>query len=544
MKLSRIKQLALLASGFRDFVQHPVTYPQAIHELRQRLANRENHFIDFAKRLIYDIPGSPLRRLLLWAGCKYGDLQANVRLHGIEKTLERLRGEGVYLTLEEFKSVTPVCRRGLTLHTQVTDFENPFLMGRRIEGSSSGSRGKSTRAVYDWDFITEESAHELLLYAMHGVLDAPLALWYPVLPGVAGIHNLFMNMKLGVVPEKWFSHLPIRLKDVSLETRLTLEFLYWGGRAWGLPVPWPEYVDLSGARRVVEWMEGAQKRNGISVVRTYGSSGVRIAQAALERGADLKGSVIFTGGEPLNESRRRFIESAGLKVYPRYVATETGLIGATCPNRSSADDMHLYTDRLALIPQDRGAGGREGQVQCFLFTTLSAHTARIMLNTELGDCGRLNTQRCGCLFGEIGFDVHLSNVHSYDKLTVEGMSLLTSELDSMISACLEEMGAPPDCYQFWEKQDNDGLNRLVIAVSPEVKHLDEKKLIGAILDKLQRANPRTALASRFWKRAGVLQVIRDRPRLSDRQKLLPVLKKREPSLIEEKHVSPTPPPRQ
>jgi hypothetical protein len=288
MRLSRIKQLALLASGFRDFVKHPVTYPQAVHEISQRLANRENHFIDFAKRLIYDIPDSPLCRLLLWAGCDYSDLQASVRSHGIEKTLEQLRGEGVYLTLEEFKSLTPVCRQGLTLPTRVTDFENPFLMGRRIEGASSGSRGKSTRAVYDWDFITEESAHELLLYTLHGVQDAPLALWYPVLPGVAGIHNLFMSLKLGVVPEKWFSHLPTRLTDVSLETRLTLEFLYWGGRAWGLPVPRPEHVDLSGARKVVEWMEGARKRNGISVVRTYGSSGVRIAQAALERGQTSK----------------------------------------------------------------------------------------------------------------------------------------------------------------------------------------------------------------------------------------------------------------
>ncbi|MBZ5554629.1 MAG: hypothetical protein LAO21_18075 [Acidobacteriia bacterium] len=543
MRLSRIKQLALLASGFRDFVQNPVTYPQAVHELTQRLANRENHFIDFAKRLMYDIPGSPLRRLLVWAGCEFSDLQANVRSHGIEKTLEGLRDEGVYLTLEEFKSLTPICRPGLTLHTRGTDFENPFLMGRRIEGSSSGSRGKSTRAVYDWDFIAEESAHELLLYTLHGVLQAPLALWYPVLPGVAGIHNLFMNLKLGVVPEKWFSHLPTRFADVSLETRLTLEFLYWGGRACGLPVPRPEYVDLSGARRIVEWMEGARKTNGLSVVRTYGSSAVRIAQAALEKGTDLEGSVIFTGGEPLTESRRRFIESAGLKAYPRYVATETGLIGAACPHRSVVDDMHLYTDRVALIPLGQEAGTREGQVERFLFTTLSAHTARIMLNTELGDCGRLNTQRCGCLFGEIGFDVHLSNVHSYEKLTVEGMSLLTSELDSMISASLEEMGAPPDCYQFWEMQEHEGLSRVVIAVSPDVKHLDEDRLIGAILEKLRRANPRTALASRFWNQAGVFRVIRERPRLTEWQKLLPALKRREPSSIEENHVSATPAPR-
>lgn len=533
MKLSRIKQLALLASGFRDFVRNPLTYPQAIDEISRRMADRERHFIDFARQLIYDIPGSPFRKMLLWAGCEFSDLKASVKSRGIEKTLEKLRDEGVYLTLEEFKSLIPVCRPGLTLHTQITDFENPFLMGRRIEGSSSGSRGKAMRAVYDWDFITEESAHELLLYTLHDVLDAPLALWYPVLPGVAGIHNLFMSLKQGAVPEKWFSHLRTNLPHVSLESLLAHEFLYWSGRSWGLPVPRPEFVDLSAAGKVVEWMVAVRKRNGVSVVRTYGSSGIRIAQAALERGADLSGSVIFAGGEPLTDSRRRFIESAGLMVYPRYVATETGLIGAACPNRSVSDDVHLYRDRLALIPLDRERGTSGEPIQSFLFTTLSVHTARVMLNTDLGDCGQWSTRHCSCLFGELGFDIHLSAIRSYDKLTVEGMTLLTSELDGMISAALEGMGAPPDCYQFWEIQDGDGLNRLVIAVSPDVKHLDEKKLIGAILDRLRRANPRTALASGFWNQAGTFRVVRERPKLSERQKMLPLLKKQESSSIKQ-----------
>ena len=35
---------------------------------------------------------------------------------------------------------------------------------------------------------------------------------------------------------------------------------------------------------------------------------------------------------------------------PRYAAAEAGLLGAGCANRTASDDMHLYTDRVAVIP--------------------------------------------------------------------------------------------------------------------------------------------------------------------------------------------------
>lgn len=489
MNFGRLRQLAHLAAGFREFARTPLTRDQAVAIIRRQMAERETSFLENARRLIYDVPSNPYRQLLLWAGCSAGDLEASVRSHGLEKALEQLRDAGVKLSLDEFKSRAPICRRGLTIETRASDFDNPFLGGHRLEGTTSGSRGNSTRVAYDWEFITEESAHELLLYEMHGVLDAPTALWFPVPPGIAGLHNLLMNLKLGRTPAKWFSQTPT--DAMTLEARLALRFI---GR------PRPEFADLAHADQVVAWL--ASVRPG--VVRTFGSSAVRIAQAALETGADVRGSVLFAGGEPLTELRQRFIASAGLKVFPRYVATEAGLVAAACPECSTGE-MHFYRDRLAVVEQDGS----------LLFTALTPHTGKIMLNTELGDCGELTSKPCRCPFGELGFDLHLSHVRSNEKLTIEGMTLLTAELQAVIEAVIGR----PDCCQVWQTQDERGLNKLVIAVSPDVPDFEETRFVGAVLDHLRRGRPGSALAADVWQQAGALQVVREQPQLSGGQKL-------------------------
>ena len=82
-----------------------------------------------------------------------------------------------------------------------------FRNGAGIAGATSGSRSAPMRVMYDWEFIAEEAAHERVLYEEHALFDAPWALWYPVLPGVAGIHNLLMSLQCGRPPERWFSQL-------------------------------------------------------------------------------------------------------------------------------------------------------------------------------------------------------------------------------------------------------------------------------------------------------------------------------------------------
>jgi hypothetical protein len=70
-----------------------------------------------------------------------------------------------------------------------------------------GAAQNSTRVMYDWDFITEESANELTLYKTHGLSNAPLALWLRGLPSISVIHNALINIKFRRPLDRWFSHL-------------------------------------------------------------------------------------------------------------------------------------------------------------------------------------------------------------------------------------------------------------------------------------------------------------------------------------------------
>ena len=528
MRFNRIRQLAAVAWGFQNYLRSPLTLQKAADEIKLRMDNREKNFLRVARGLVYDNPQSPYRSLLLWAGCSYSDLEDSVRHEGIERTLEKLRDKGVYVTLEEFKGKSPIVRRGLTVEPIEADFDNPCFMGKGIEGSTSGSRSRGTRVLYDWDFFAEEAANEFILYETHGLSRVPSALWMPRLPAISGIHNLLIHLKFRKPFDRWFSHLGKEMVPPAIRDRLALAYIVSLCSFFGLKVPKPEFAGIDDADKVAFWLADAGK-NGGRVLKTYTSSAVRVAQAAIDSGLDIGGSVIFAGGEALTERRKRFIESAGVNAYPRYVATETGLIGAACPNRSGPDEMHLYLDRLAVVQRERTTTIGKCLVKSFLFTTLSPNTGKILLNTETGDFGKLQVKSCSCLLGGLGMNVHMSEVRSYDKLTGEGMTLLGSDLDDIVGGLIERAGGSPDDYQFWETQDENGLSKLNIAVSPNLRSLNESDFRETLLKKLRDENQGASITSTIWQQADIVRVVRFYPEMTKGFKILPIIQKPETS---------------
>jgi phenylacetate-coenzyme A ligase PaaK-like adenylate-forming protein len=249
------------------------------------------------------------------------------------------------------------------------------------------------------------------------------------------------------------------------------------------------------------------------VLRTFTSSAVRVVQAALKGGLDISGCTIFTGGEPLTEERYRFIKSAAVNVFPRYVATETGLIAGPCSRSRSADDMHVYLDRLAVIP-----GSADDSL---LFTTLLPSTGKILLNTALGDSGHLERRSCGCPLGELGMDLHVSGVSSAAKLTGEGMSVMVRELDQIVGAIVSACGGCPDDYQFWQATHPEtGLSELTVVVDPALEGLDEDSFTTTVLTRLRQGNPRERLASELWRQSDMFNLVRRPPKVSDGRKQL------------------------
>ncbi len=524
--LARAAGLARLAWGLPDYARRPLSVTQAADTVRRRLGARERTFLDSARQLIYAHVDSPYRRLLQWAGCEYGDLCAAVARHGLEGALQRLGEAGVYVTHDEFIGAESLRRPGLTLALGPPDFDNPQRGGVGLHGTTSGSRSEGIRVVYTWEFLAEEVANELLLYAVHGVAAAPLGYWMPALPALSGLHNALLDLGCGRPPTRWFSQVGAVAHAGSvwrsLPTRAILRaaeaYVLWTARRAGAAVARPELTPLRDARRVAIWLAEVRRAQGAVVLKAFTSSAVRVAAAALAHGIDLRGAVLFTGGEPLSLRRRAFIESAGATVRPRYVTTEAGLIAGGCPVPDGADDMHVYLDRLAVIPRETPAVG--DRAQPLLWTSLSPHAGKVLLNTDLGDVGRLAARRCGCGLAELGYGIHVSAVRGYDKLTAEGMTVLGVELDEIVGAMVARAGGSPDDYQFWEGEDGAGLTQLVIAIDPALPNLDGDGLDRAVLDELKRQHLRGNLAGQLWEQAQLIRVVRRPPQLSRGQKLL------------------------
>jgi hypothetical protein len=517
MKWRQFGRLLQLARETPGVLRRPITLAAATDEVRERMATRDTRFLAAIRRLIYNNPRSPYRRLLEWAGCAYGDLEASVAARGVDGALGQLRDAGVYLTLDEFKGLRPIVRPGLTIETEETDFDNAIASSGSIQGATSGSRAAASKVMYDWNFVSEESVNDFLLACHHGMLDAPLAFWYPVLPSIAGVHNLLINLKFGRPPARWFSQ--VDPQNLSALNRVSIGGIRWAARRAGLSVPRPELATLSQADRVLDWMKLVKIAGHTAAVRTFVSSAVRLAERAEERGIDLSGSVIFVGGEPLTETRRRFIESAGWRAVPRYVATEPGLLAAGCAERTACDDMHFYSDRVAVIG---GARVEDDDTTPLLITTLSLHTGKVLLNTDLGDSGRLAVRPCGCLFGRLGLEQRVSGVRSQERLTVEGMTVPTAVLDALLGTLVEELGGTPDSHQFWSAQGETGLNRLTVALSPDLGSLDEERFLDALYDRMLAGGPGLDLAARLWRQAGTIRIVREYPRQTQGAKLPPL----------------------
>ncbi|OPX36080.1 MAG: hypothetical protein B1H11_08085 [Desulfobacteraceae bacterium 4484_190.1] len=251
MASGRFGLLLNLARGLPAFLRDPVIPSQAPEGILYRLEHRDELFLSLIDATVYKNPSSPYHALLLQAGCEAGDLRQSIHSLGLESTLEKLRDEGVRLSLEEFKCQEPIRRSELHVVTKQSDFDNPLVSVCGISGKSSATRSTGTQTNYTWPFIAEEAENESVLYKEHGVLDASLALWYPVHTSIAGIHNMLMNLKYHRAPEKWFSHTAER----SMRDHFMIAYLGWCAQRQGMSSPKPETVRLSDALNVATWME-------------------------------------------------------------------------------------------------------------------------------------------------------------------------------------------------------------------------------------------------------------------------------------------------
>lgn len=520
--LADLKMYGRFALGLPGYLKHTLTLEEAKAIVKKRMEERGANFLRLIKKGVFGYPKSPYLPLLKLAHCEMGDIENMLRTRGLENTLVALREAGVYITFEEFKGRQPLVRNGQIIPIKVRDFDNPYL-SHYYQGETGGTTGTGTRVPMDLDHFAAQAPYLMLTQEAHGILNVPTALWFGVLPDTTGLSNILRRIPFKNIPMKWFS--PIMSQDFkpSLKNYLATLYIIAMGRLLGATIPWPEPVALDQAGVVARWAAETLKAHGICLIHTHVSKAMRVCLAALEEGFDLIGTTFIVGGEPSTLAKVREITRTGAKCVPSYNFVETGIVAQGCGQPVDINDLHFFKDSLALIQYPRPIPGSETTVDAFYFTSLLPSAPKLLLNVETDDYGVVEKRFCGCPLEACGFTEHLRDIRSYRKLTGEGVTLIGSEMISILEEVLPAcFGGSPLDYQLLEEENEQGFTRLSLLISPRVGEVNEQSVIDTVLESLKRSSVSANLARAIWSQTKILRVKRMEPIWTARGKLMPL----------------------
>jgi len=500
-----------LAFGLRGFLRYTLTLEECKQQILSRLNNREKNFLQIIKKGVFDYPQSPYLKLLQICGVEFGDIESLVSGHGLDEALRKLMSAGVFLDWEEFKGRKEVIRGSSRFRVKEQEFANPFLPVC-YEIQSSGSRSSGTKSTFDLNHQLDIAYYRLPLLTMYDAADLPMGIWKPVLPASSGIVVVFQDWKVGKPVAKWFSPVDEKQIQSPFKHRLALRYFIYGSRIWRANLPWPEYTGIDDAVKVARWIADMCRLSGGCSFDCYTSLAVRVSQAAIENGLDIRQTRFIVSGEPLTETKRWQIEASGAIVINRYSMSGIGQIGYSCPASGSVDEVHLFHDSFGIIQRHRAVEPSGIEVDSLLLTTLLPASPRILINVESDDYGVFKTRRCDCLFGQLGLNTHLCGIRSISKLTGVGMSILGTDFEKILEQVLPaRFGGGPTDYQLLEEEDEKGKTCLSLVVSPVVGSLDEEAVIKTVLSELQRSPYPGKLAAGVWAQAKTLRIKRMYP---------------------------------
>jgi hypothetical protein len=468
------------------------------------------------ERAVYRNPHSPYRLMLDAASIELRDVTRLVEEHGLEGALARLYDAGVHVTLDEFKGRQPIERPGVALPPDETNFENPLLTPH-LRSETGGSRSRARRVSVDLDRLEQETAYHSVFRTAFGLWERPYAVWRVIPPSASGLNNCLRQVKVGEPVAHWFNPYKAPRNLEALKFWFVTAYTVRAGRLAGARLPSPEYCSADEAARVARWLAERKREGRPGVIDTQAALGVRVCTAASDEGLDIAGSFFRFGGEPFTEGKARVIAEAGCRAVCHYTMTETGRIGVACAEPAEVDDVHILSDRLAVLQRGRDVDG--ASVGALYYTTLTASSSRLMINVESDDYGVLERRDCGCPFGELGLDLHLHTIRSYEKLTSEGNHFLGSDLIRLIEEVLPaRFGGSATDYQLVEEEDG-GLPKVNVVVSPRIGQVDEREVVSAVIDGLG-SEPRNRLMAEVWRQADTLRVARREPYATSKGKIL------------------------
>jgi hypothetical protein len=520
---SKFQELTALSKALPEFFRARVAVQQAEDEIKRALDRRHESFLELVLAQIYERPNSPYRRLLDSAGCDFSDLETQVRRYGLEATLEKLAGAGVYVTSDEFKGKKEIVRGGRSFRVSPDDFDmSESAAGFTIRSSGTSNRPISSRRSVD-ELATATFAL-CILYSAHNLFSHAHAVYDAILPASGGLNNLMTSAKMGIAIDRWFARKnPIHNRLEHAYYFLTTYWVVLLGKWFGPGFPRPEFLDAEDLRPIVSWALEQQGKGKACCIRTTASNAAKIARAAFEMETGLERTKFVVSGEPFTESKYEIIKRVGAGAIPRYSFTGGGNVGLGCAKPLHTDEVHINEHRLALISHPRPVVADGPPIHPLLSTTLHSLAPRFLLNVENGDYATRERRDCGCALGEVGLTLHLHHIRSFEKFTSEGMNYFYGDLFELLEKLLpSEFGGGPGDYQLVEEEDSNGQTRLTLVVHPQVGNVEEEKLLSRLREGLGRGSRSNQFQTKIWQAAGTIRLRRAVPHASPRGKILPL----------------------
>jgi hypothetical protein len=512
----RLRLAGRYAVDLPRFLRSPVTTAEARQRITDALAHRTESFLEVLERGVYASEASPYRRLLAHAGIEFGDIAHLVEQDGIEGTLERLLDAGVHVSLEEFKGRRPIVRAGLELAVAPEDFDNP-LATTHLERLTGGSRGLGRHVSTDLRLITHEASYQRLLLDSLGLAGRPMAIWSGQPSGSARV--AFRQLKAGESVDRWMAKTPEPASRRRLISEHRLRYAVAVSRLVGAgTLASPEFV--SAAVDVAQWVAAQTAAGRPAFFETPASTGVQVCIAADDHDLDISGTWFRFAGEPYTRAKAAVVARAGAHAVCHYSVSEVGRVACACTTPAALDDVHVLTEKLAVLQRPRLLEGGK-TVRALHLSTLMAICPKLMLNVEVDDYAVLERRSCSCPLGELGLDTHLREIRSYEKLTGKGINFLGDDLVALVDETLPmRFGGAPTDYQLVEQEVN-GLPRLGVVVSPRVGAIDEEALVEVVLATVE-TNPSNRGMVATWRQDRTLRVLRREPYETSSAKLLPL----------------------
>ena len=517
--LDDVRTFPRYVTGLAKFLQ-PVTPEECRRRVGRQLERRAETFVEVLARAVYPSEQSAYRRLLEHAGIELGDVTRMVQERGVEDTLSVLHDAGVYISLEEFRGRRPVQRPGLELELGPSAFDNPVAR-TEFTGRSGGSRSPGRLVLGNFETAEYQVSHHGLLLLAFGLTGRPTLVWFPGPPSMSGLFMALFTVKFREQLDHWFVPSKRRPGLGSIKPALLTTTAWSVAKAVGAPFPWPRHVPPGEALRVARWLERQRRAGTPGIVTSTPSCAVRVCVEAREHGLDIAGSTFELGSEPFTPGKAEIVAAAGCNAASMYGMTEVGYVGLPCPDPAWPDEVHLLTDRLAVSQRPRQLTPGV-TVDALHYTTLMLDGPRIVINVESDDFGVVEERSCGCELDQLGFNLHLHTIRSFEKLTSEGTSFLGERLVALVDEVLPaRFGGKATDYQLVESE-RDGVPRIEVVVSPRIGAIEEEDVGKAILAFLRHQGGAHEVMADTWQASETLEVVRREPLMTSGGKIQPL----------------------